>query len=60
MSILDGKQLEPSPSRDPVNQHEDGTWWFYEESWTEQYGPYKTEEEAREQLDIYCERYLGA
>lgn len=46
------KRLSPP---DPVFQHEDGSWWFADEVWADEYGPYETEEQAREQLLAYCE-----
>lgn len=44
---------------DPVHQKEDGKWYFWDETWTEAYGPYETEIEANQQLDVYCDQVLG-
>jgi hypothetical protein len=41
-------------NRDPLHQHEDGTFWFYEETWTLENGPYATHEEAYNALAEYC------
>lgn len=43
-----------SDSADPLHQHEDGTWWFYEETWTLENGPFNTKDEAYEVLKAYC------
>ncbi len=44
---------------EPVFQEEDGTWWFYDETWIYACGPYQTEEEAREMLHYYVQVELG-
>jgi len=44
---------------DPVFQKEDGTWWFWNETWSDEYGPYPTEEKARAILEEYCRTELG-
>lgn len=38
---------------DPVHLYDD-KWWFYDETWAHRYGPWLTEQEAREQLKEYC------
>lgn len=44
---------------DPIRQHEDdGKWYFANEVWSDEYGPYDTREEADEALTEYC-RYLN-
>jgi hypothetical protein len=45
------KQLIPP---DPVFQKIDG-WYFCDEVWADEYGPYETEDECRIQLANYCE-----
>ncbi len=40
---------------DPLCQDIDG-WYFWDETWTTVYGPYKTEKEAEEALRDYAER----
>lgn len=42
--------------RDPVTQHPDGSWWFWDEVWADELGPYKTESEARTALDAYVDQ----
>lgn len=49
---------------DPVFQANDDDfeldkWYFWNEVWADAYGPYETEEEAREELDRYCREVLG-
>lgn len=42
---------------DPVFKRGD-FWYFYDETWAFDYGPYDTEEQARCALELYCEREL--
>lgn len=42
---------------DPVFE-KDGKWYFWDEVWFSELGPWENEEEARQKLDEYCE-YLG-
>lgn len=44
---------QPLSARDPVQQI-DGQWWFYDETWTVEYGPFPTESKAREALASYA------
>lgn len=39
---------------DPVEQLEDGTWIFWDETWAGRCGPFKTEEIARKNLEAYA------
>jgi len=41
--------------RDPVHQDADGSWYFYDETWSDTVGPYPTEKYARERLKDYGE-----
>lgn len=41
-------------SPDPVHM-KNNRWYFYDETWADTYGPYKTEEEAREKLSGYID-----
>jgi hypothetical protein len=34
-------------------------WYFWNETWSDCYGPYDTEEEAKEELNRYCVEELG-
>lgn len=38
---------------DPIF-HEENNWYFWDESWTEKHGPFYSEEEARQELSLYC------
>lgn len=40
-------------TQEPVYQRADGTWWFWDETWAFDHGPYATEEKARERLKDY-------
>jgi len=43
---------------DPVVKH--GTWWYwYDETWSEMYGPYVEEAHARAALEKYVREELG-
>jgi hypothetical protein len=44
----------PSFEGNPLHQHEDETWWFYEETWVWESGPYETYEAAYAALEDYC------
>lgn len=47
--------------RDPVYQSTvDGKWYFWDETWSDPSGPFKSEQEARRRLKWYCENILGA
>lgn len=43
---------------DPIFLASDG-WRFWDETWSDAMGPWKTEQEAREKLDQYCKEELG-
>ena len=38
---------------DPVHRHDDGTWWFWDETWCDEMGPYDHEDEANLVLRMY-------
>lgn len=38
---------------DPVHQ-ENGSWYFWDETWAYRYGPYESKEKAREMLENYA------
>lgn len=38
---------------DPVHRHIDGSWWFYDETWADEIGPYDHEDEAHLLLRLY-------
>lgn len=33
---------------------DDGNWWFWNETWTDRYGPYETEQEAIKMCKDYA------
>ena len=57
-----GREAAPCPEptdirRDPVHQS-NGLWYFYNETWVERHGPYRSEAYARAKLGAYL-RYLN-
>lgn len=37
------KECEPKNNLEegqPVHEHKDSTWWFWDETWSNEYGPY--------------------
>ena len=42
-------------AEDPVFKRGRG-WYFWNETWSDAHGPYKTEEQARKRLEDYCDR----
>lgn len=38
----------------PIHEHEDGTWWFFDELWSLENGPFPTFDEAYNALAEYC------
>lgn len=45
--------------RDPIHQGENNKWFFWDETWSFEEGPYETEAEARTALDVYWKEQLG-
>jgi hypothetical protein len=43
----------------PVRQDENGKWWFSNETWSDEYGPYDTKELCAKALYTYCIYELG-
>lgn len=37
-----------------VHRHSNDTWWFWDETWMSEYGPYPTEEEANQAVNRYA------
>ena len=37
----------------------EGLWYFWDETWVDSYGPYDTEEIAREKLQEFCDKVLN-
>lgn len=49
--------MEHNP--DPVQQGDDGKWYWCDETWSEKYGPYDTREEAKIDCSEYCKRLFA-
>ena len=45
-------------SRNPIQQDTDG-WYFWEETWAEQQGPFDSKREAKKAWREYCRTQLG-
>jgi hypothetical protein len=45
---------DPECPGNPLHQHADESWWFYEETWNLEQGPFATYEEAYSSLAEYC------
>lgn len=43
---------------DPIDYIKDLGWVFWDETWADYYGPFKSEEAANEALEIYCDTML--
>jgi len=39
----------------PLHQHKDESWWYYDETWTLEAGPFETYELGYAALVSYCE-----
>jgi hypothetical protein len=48
---------EHPKSGDPLHEHADGTWWFYDITWVAEAGPFLTYEDAYAGLKSYCILY---
>lgn len=46
--------LERIEGGNPIHEHKDGKWWFYEENWEFESGPFDAYEIAYAQLNSYC------
>lgn len=46
-------------NNDPVHQDKDDQkWYFWNEVWADRFGPYDSEDEAREKVREYVEKFL--
>jgi len=43
----------------PIHQNEDGKWYFWDETWAFEEGPFNTKLEAENALDKYCRKLYG-
>ncbi len=58
-----GWSCECNPAEDwdgvnPVHPHEDGTWWWYDEVWIEEFGPFASKEDADNSCITYANEVL--
>lgn len=44
---------------DPIHKNDNDKWYFWDEAWADEIGPYKSEEEARKKLKEYCDWLYG-
>lgn len=56
-SVLEEEHPTIEDRYDPVRKLGE-FWYFYDETWANEYGPYDTEEEARKDFAVYCENML--
>ncbi len=45
---------QPDFEGNPLHTHDDDTWWFYDENWQLEQGPFDTYDEAFTALGQYC------
>ncbi len=58
-SLFENAEFTESTNPEIIHQHEDGSWWFWDESWSNENGPFSTEDICQTALDEYCEKVLG-
>lgn len=46
---------ERSTFNNPVHQHSDGSWWFYDETWSQELGPFSSEQLCKDSCKKYVE-----
>lgn len=51
------EQIGRDWEKDPVHQDDDGTWWFWTETWADRNGPFNSENEARVALKEYVRNF---
>ena len=44
---------------DPVHQHLDDSWWWYDETWASECGPFPNREDAETSGKVYAKEVLG-
>ena len=42
----------------PLHEHKDGKWWFYDETWAFENGPFESFEDGSVALEAYCTTVL--
>ena len=40
----------------PIHCNKDDKWYFWDECWVDEYGPYNTEQEAIDACNDYCKK----
>jgi len=43
----------PNGNTNPVHKHSDNTYWFWDETWTDEIGPFLTEDIANKKASEY-------
>lgn len=41
-------------AHDPIFKDQAGLWYFWDETWSKNFGPFQTKEIAEKRLDEYC------
>lgn len=49
---------EKKPFNDNPLYEKDGKWYFWDETWSNSYGPFDTEDIAKDKLKNYCKLML--
>ena len=57
MAPLEASVCEYPKGGDPLHEHVDSTWWFYDATWVAEAGPFLTYEDAYAGLKSYCILY---
>ena len=57
MAPLEMPVCEHTKGENPLHEHADGTWWFYDATWVAEAGPFLTSEDAYAGLKSYCILY---
>jgi hypothetical protein len=60
-SLLRPRAEDPcnySGDGNPLHEHADGTFWYYDETWAFENGPFDTRVEANASLESYCKEIL--
>lgn len=46
--------MKHNRSANPIHKKIDGNWYFWDEYWAKEYGPYNTEQGANDAWSKYC------
>lgn len=55
----DGNADVQNGAPDKVVHEEDGWWFFYDETWSDRWGPFPSKDNARTACGFYCRKFLG-